>query len=123
MSSRRPLLTALVVTVLALAMGAIASGSTRVYNSYAGPKTWLQGWDASGPFDSASSQWFYNEMTPSCWCRARAAWIDMSGTWYESNSWPGHTIWSYRPLEKLQPMKPYCKNNSDNVYTAACNVY
>jgi hypothetical protein len=120
--SFRPLLAGLVAAAVVLALSTIASGSTRVYNSYAGPKTWLQGWDASGPFDSWDARWWYNEMTPSCYCLARVAWIDGSGNWRESNSWADRTVWTFAPIEVDRRFKPYCKNNSAVVYTAACNV-
>jgi hypothetical protein len=115
-------LVALAAVTLAVAAGN-ASGATRFTDTFAGPKTWLQGWDAGGTYDTPPGfQWWYTEMTPSCWCRALVTFIDTSGNWHETWSYPSTLVSTFAPQELGLRLKPYCKNNSPNVYTAACTV-
>jgi hypothetical protein len=90
--------------------------------TYAGPKTWNQGWDASSGYDS-SPHWFYdNEMTnKSAPYDSRVAFIDPGGNWsysYTDASWDTWTLIP-SPSEAYQK-KAYCKNNSAAVYVATC---
>jgi hypothetical protein len=101
--------------------------------TYAGPKTWYQGWDADAFYDSGViPPWDYNQMGPKsdnlCHyyvdqpkCTSRVVFIDGSGGWTYShsddNDWTVTSIpygWFY------YNKKPYCKNNSPYVYTSRC---
>jgi hypothetical protein len=119
---KRPVVLFMIAVVAALAIGA----ATATAEVYAGPKTWLQGWDASGNFDSSGSRWYLDGMSnKSCYCDARVAFIDTGGTWHVSytdaqlNTGTGECAPGCIGYTK----KPYCKNNSSSVYTAYCEAY
>lgn len=90
---------------------------------YAGPKTWLQGWEASGSYDSAASnRWWWDEMDQkSCYCYSRVAYIKPDGSWTYSYTDSSIATAKLIPVgQDNYTKKPFCKNNSDNVYTARC---
>jgi hypothetical protein len=97
--------------------------------TYAGPKTWLQGWDATGGSDAGTPfRWRIDSMGPksddSCFpnCSSRVAFILPSGTWTysytDSNSW---TVRGIPEGSQYYDKRPFCKNNSSYVYIAQCD--
>jgi hypothetical protein len=122
MAQRRRLL---VLLVLCAATSLMAEGASAwSQTTFAGPKSWLQGWDASGWWDTPNIRWQTVDMTAkSCYCSARVAFIDnVSYGWScsvtNSNLDTGCVFFYGYDFTK----KPYCKNNSSTVYTARCDV-
>jgi hypothetical protein len=117
---RRRAACSLAVAVAALWMSSVAQALT-----YAGPKTWHQGWDADAFYDGGP-WWWYNEMgNKSCgWivgCYARVTFINTSGGWTWSHTDIAPDTYTWIPSgSEFYTKKPYCKNNSDMVYTAHC---
>ena len=105
---------------LLLIQGASAFSQT----TFAGPKTWLQGWEASGWWDTPNVRWQTVDMTAkSCACDARVAFInnvDYGWSCSVTNARldTGCVLFYGYGYTK----KPYCKNNSASVYTARCDV-
>jgi hypothetical protein len=97
--------------------------------TYAGPKTWLQGWEEAGSYEGGPFYWRINWMGPksddACYpnCSSRVTFIDIPGNWHysytDTNSW---TVRGIPEGEQFFYKKPLCKNNSSSVYTAQCDV-
>lgn len=123
MNGRRP-----VALVFATMFAAVVIGVTAAFATvYAGPKTWDQGWDQDGPYDSSSDRWVTDGMgSKNCnsgdGCYSRVAFIDSSGTWHDSYTDDNVNTITAEPSPDYQK-KPYCKNNSDLVYIATCVYY
>jgi hypothetical protein len=113
----------LLVVAAVLFTSSVAHAFTLVY---AGPKTWLQGWDAEAAYDGGPPWWWYNEMgNKSCgWvvgCYARVTFINTSGGWTWSQTDIAPMTYTWIPSgSEFYLKKPYCKNNSSMVYTAHC---
>jgi hypothetical protein len=121
--------TLLAIASLAVVTAVLAGAAWAFCDFYAGPKTWLQGWDQGGQYDAIGFYWDYNEMGPksddACYaaCTSRVAFIDTSGSWHFSKTDSFDYTQTIIPdgFESFKK-KPYCKNNSSYVYTAACGV-
>lgn len=116
------------VLVAALTFVAAAYASTDV--TYAGPKTWLPQYAASGDYDSSYwNRWWSNEMAQkSCGgvnqCWARVAFIKTDGGWtYSYTDTTVATGVVIPPGYEDYQKKPYCLNNSPLTYTAKCDGY
>lgn len=111
--------------------GALVLAAMAFATLYAGPKTWYQGWDQDGPWDTAQARWDWNGMGPksddACYpnCSSRVTFIDTSSGWTYSHtdslSWTETSIPS--GSAQAYTKKPYCRNNSSDVYTAACEMW
>jgi hypothetical protein len=114
------------VLLIAL-IGAIIGATSAYATVYAGPKTWLQGWDQHGPYDSSSDRWKTNGMgdkncSGGTGCFSRVTFIDANGRWhvsYTDDSVNTITVEYSAGYTK----KPYCQNNSSKVYVATCVYY
>lgn len=97
--------------------------------TYAGSKTWLQGWDARGGSDAGLPfRWRIDSMGPkaddSCFpnCSSRVAFILPNGNW--TYSYTDNNSWTVRGIpegSQYYDKTPYCKNNSSYVYVARCD--
>lgn len=115
----RKMVTFLAVGVIAVAIGAASAFAT----VYAGPKTWLQGWDQDGPYDTPSYRFDIDGMgDKNSNSDSRVAFIDSNGTWHASYTDNAINTITQEPNYNYQK-KPYCKNNSSNVYVATCVYY
>jgi hypothetical protein len=123
--------TLLAFVSLAVVTVVVAAAAWAACGFYAGPKTWLQGWDQDGPYDGGQSgfRWDYNEMGPksddACYgaCTSRVTFIDAGGNWHYSKTDAFNYTQTVIPDGGEHfTKKPYCKNNSSYVYTAACGV-
>ena len=115
------------VLLLLVAAATFAAASYATDVVYAGPKTWLPGWNAESYYDSAASnRWWWDEMDrKSCGgasdCFARVTFIKSDGTWTYSYSDTQVATATTIPLgAENYTKKPYCKNNSSRTYTARC---
>ena len=126
--SRRYASVAALLAMIVLALVAARIAHAGAAYTFAGPKTWNQGWDAQGSYDGGSFPYdVYVDMNnKSCGgsgsCSARVAFIDGGGTWHCSTTDTTSRTWC-QILSGYQFNKsPYCKNNSTVVYTAVCDV-
>jgi hypothetical protein len=112
----------IVLITLAATLAAIVASSGAAYydSTYAGPKTWLPGYDAHGAYDSSSDRWRYNNFgNRSTNSVALVTFIDGGGTWHDTFECYGVLCgnatapWSYSK-------KPYCKNTDSISYTGRC---
>src|SRR3569833_3469765 len=110
---------ALLVAALAAATIGVAAA---VAGTYAGPKTWLPGYDAGSSY---ATNWITDSMySKSCGlqsgCDARVAIIDTGGNWHDSytDNLPATITFDYGSFSR----NGYCLNNSSMTYTAACEV-
>jgi hypothetical protein len=115
------------LVVLSIAAATFAAASYAVDVVYAGPKTWLPGWDAESYYDSAASnRWWWDEMDrKSCGgapdCFARVTFIKTDGSWSYSRTDTYVATYTTPPVgADNYTKKPYCKNNSSRTYTARC---
>src|ERR687887_926499 len=115
------------VLLLVIAGATFAAASYATDVVYAGPKTWLPGWNAESYYDSAASnRWWWDEMDrKSCGgasdCFARVTFIKSDGTWTYSYTDTAVATATTIPLgAENYTKKPYCKNNSSRTYTARC---
>lgn len=84
--------------------------------TFAGPKTWLQGWDA----DSTFAVWYSATMglKGTSGYSSRITFIDGNGNWHWSHTdtLPNTTTFNY----DSGYYKAYCRNNDSVVYVATC---
>lgn len=121
----RPLLlapaVALVALLASLAM-ATAPVSARTTSGivYAGPKTWLPGWD--GELGYGTYYRYVNvfeNRSINSW--ARVAYILETGTW--TCSFTSFSTRTGCADSDTRRRKAYCKNNDTQTYTGQCRVY
>jgi len=113
------MLTVFVILATAACLGAASAFAT----VYAGPKTWLQGWDQDGPYDTPGYRFDIDGMGDKSEARSsRVAFIDSSGTWHASYTDDAWNTITQEPNYNHQK-EPYCKNNSSYVYVATCVYY
>ena len=116
---------ALAAVTIAALVAAVRAGAVEVI--YAGPKTWGQGWEATGSWDYNPACWYFNVMeNKSCGyqsnCWARVAFIDnVSYAWHCSVTGIADAT-GCAQFNDTYVKKPLCKNNSTIVYTAQCKV-
>ncbi len=126
--SRQRTLVATVLTLVAIALAAAQVALAGAAYPFAGPKTWDQGWNASGSYDGGTYPYdVYVDMNnKSCGgtsgCYARVALIDGGGTWHCSTTDINTRTWCQILSGYEFNKKPYCANNSSLVYTAVCDV-
>jgi hypothetical protein len=117
------LVTLVVTAALILAAVTRAGG---VDARYAGPKTWMPGWDAATAFDGGYPWYDYDVMAnKSCSCWSRVAFIKPDGSWTYSYTDTSSiaTFTEIPPGAERYTKKAYCKNNSSSVYTAHCTAF
>jgi len=120
---RRALSVAIVVAAGALALaGAATSAHNRASLSivYAGPKTWLPGWDGElgyGTYYKISN--VFENRSINSW--ARVAYILENGAW--TCSYTSFSTLTGCADSDTRRRKAYCKNNDTQTYTGQCRVY
>jgi hypothetical protein len=117
--------TTAIAAILVVAVSLFASIAYATTVRYAGPKTWLPGWDQDSAFDNSSSRWVFNMMCDkSLNVEARVVFIKTDGGWtYAHTDQEVCTSTSIPPgHDPNYTKKAYCKNNSLETYTAYCEA-
>jgi hypothetical protein len=110
----------LIICVIAIGVCATAAYATTV--RYAGPKTWLPGYDANTDFDG-TQRWQFDEMCNKSEPQgARVTFIDTSGGWHNAVTDSQVCTSTATGTNYNYTKKAYCKNNSAVTYTAYCEA-
>ena len=125
---RIAVLAACVCAVAAAVLISVPAALAGAAYTFAGPKTWLPNYDASGAYDGGTFPYdvYVNMTNKSCGgnsgCYARVALIDSGGTWHCSTTDTRSETWCQILSGYEFNKKPYCLNNSSLTYTAECQV-
>jgi hypothetical protein len=116
--------------VAALAAGAaltIIATAMATNVVYAGPKTWLPGYDGDSSYDSSGSRWYYNffeNRSYNSW--GRVTFIDNNGGgWHMTyDAWGTLTGngWSSSDPDADFGKKAFCDNTDTGTYTGYCDA-
>jgi hypothetical protein len=120
---RTALTVAIPVALGALAFAGVATSAherATIDVVYAGPKTWLPGWDAEWSYGTyyKIANVFENRSINS-W--ARVAYILQNGSW--TCSYTSFSTLTGCADSDTRTRKPYCKNNDTQTYTGQCRVF
>jgi hypothetical protein len=111
------------LTVIVAAAFAIPAALGSYAVVYAGPKTWLPGYDADSAYDVSLDRWYSNYMenvNNIGW--QRVVFIDNNGGhWHYTTDSYGYGVgYVHAPNDETYGKKLYCANIGGTTYTARC---